>query len=113
MEMMDIMKNGQDNKRNKMTNKIEDLKRELFKQTDLTLQPREVIVQVFDHLAQNDRWKAFLPRELILTIEGMAKQKLQKEMDTIDKNTADFEGGYDEMVKHARKLKAMIAAQGE
>ncbi len=52
-------------------------------------------------------------REMRLTIEGMAKQPLTTEMDEVLKWSTDYTDGYDEMVKHARKLKAMIAAQEE
>ncbi len=52
-------------------------------------------------------------REMRLTIEGMAKQPLTTELDDVAQWSADYTDGYDEMVKHARKLKAMIAAQEE
>ena len=52
-------------------------------------------------------------REMRLTIEGMAKQPLTTELDDVAQWSADYTDGYDEMIKHARKLKAMIAAQEE
>jgi len=48
-----------------------------------------------------------ISREAKLTIEGMAKQKLSSEMD--EPENADFHGGYDEMVKHARKLNNLLS----
>lgn len=60
-----------------------------------------------------ERGANIVSREMRLTIEGMAKQRLSSEIDSLDLGYADLQGGYDEMIKHARKLKAMIATQEE
>lgn len=54
---------------------------------------------------------AMFPREMRLIIEGMAQQELSEEMNEELLERADFQVGYDEMVKHARKLKAMMFSE--
>lgn len=60
-----------------------------------------------------EKGESVVSREMRLTIEGMAKQKLSNERTDEYTHGGDFVYGYDEMVKHARKLKSMINAAQE
>ncbi len=73
----------------------------------------DVIRETLTQAIAIKKGECVVSREMRLTIEGMAKQPLTTEMDDVAQWSADYTDGYDEMVKHARKLKAMIAAQEE